>query len=93
MGNSVQMLILILIAVTAVLITLSYRTRRDRTALTDRVRQLGGTVVSLKRVKKGSPFPDTTRGWWAWRVLWRSEAGERSAWVLTTREGIKEWRD
>jgi len=88
-----QYMIVLAIVITAIVITLRYRTQRDREALTARVRSMGGEVVTLQRMKKGHPFPDTTRGWWAWRVEWRDGAGSHAAWALTTREGIAQWRD
>jgi hypothetical protein len=88
-----QILILVGIALVAVMATRWYRTSRDVKELTARVAQKGGQVVRLTRKQKGSPFADTGRGWWAWQVLWRDGEGEHTAWVLTTREGISEWRD
>ena len=88
-----QIMIMLAIALTAVLVTFLYRRRRDTEDLTARVTGRGGQVVRLARVLKGHPFSDTGRGWWAWRIDWREGAGERRSWALTTREGIKEWRD
>ncbi len=88
-----QIWFLLALALTAVLITLTFRYRRDRELLADKVRELGGEVVRMRRVRRGSPFPDTTRGWWAWRIHWRNASGERASWALTSREGLKEWRD
>lgn len=93
MQQTVQILILVGIALVAVMITSQYRKSRDRSDLTARVEQRGGKVVRLRRVKKGSPFQDIGRGWWAWRVQWRDGGGEHTSWALTTREGVKEWRD
>lgn len=81
------------LATIAVIFVLSYRKKRDRGLLTERVTAKGGTVVALGRTKKGHPFSDTGRGWWAWRVHWRDGSGEHVSWALTTRDGIQEWRD
>lgn len=86
-------LVIILLVISAIYIVTRFRTQRDRDLLAGEVRQRGGQLVRLQRVRKGSPFPDTTRGWWAWKVLWRDESGERTSWALTTREGLGEWRD
>lgn len=74
-------------------IVFSYRKKRDVEELGARVAAAGGRVLKVTRVRKGSPFSDTTRGWWAWRVEWADHKGEYTAWALTTREGIKEWRE
>lgn len=86
-------LLFFLLVATAMLVTYRYRVQRDRDLLGAAVRQRGGELVRAKRVRKGSPFPDTTRGWWAWRIVWRDPSGERTSWALTTREGLAEWRD
>lgn len=86
-------LVVILLAVTAILVVTTIRTRRDRELLADEVRRRGGEVVQLTRVRRGSPFRDTGRGWWTWKVQWRDGAGERTSWALTTRDGLGEWRD
>lgn len=88
-----QILIMLGIVLIAVTVTLSYRNRRDREDLTARVAARGGQVVRLARAKKGHPFQGVNRGWWAWRIDWRDGAGEHRSWALTTREGIKDWRD
>jgi type II secretory pathway pseudopilin PulG len=89
-----QILIMLGIVLTAVMVTYSYRRSRDREMLGARVAALGGTAPRVKRAgKREHPFPDTGRGWWAWRIDWRDAAGERRSWALTDREGIKEWRD
>jgi hypothetical protein len=91
---TIQVLFMLAIVTTLIIIVQTMRRNRDRTTLTDRVREMGGQVALLTRVKKGSPFEDTTRGWWAWRVQWRdASGGEHAVWALTTRDGIKEWRD
>lgn len=90
MNNVLVMLAIVLLAV---FLTTVYRRRRDQQELTDRVGARNGQVLQLKRVNKGHPFPDTGRGWWAWRIDWRDGAGEHRSWALTTRDGIKEWRD
>lgn len=81
------------LVITAMLVVLSYRTKRDKDQLAAGVKERGGMVVELKRVRKGHPFADAGRGWWAWRVLWKEGTTVHTAWALTTREGIKEWRD
>ncbi|MBP2019839.1 type II secretory pathway pseudopilin PulG [Symbiobacterium terraclitae] len=86
-------LVVIVLAVTAIVAVLVIRTRHDRALLTDEVRRRGGEVLRLQRVRRGSPFPDTGRGWWAWKVEWRDAGGERVSWALTTRDGLGEWRD
>jgi len=88
-----NILFLASLVITAILVVHSYRTKRDKNALTARIKEQGGTVVELKRMRKGHPFPDTGRGWWAWRVRWQDGAAERTSWALTTREGISDWRD
>jgi len=88
-----QILALLLLALVAVLITRSLRIGRDRAELIARIRERGAEVVRLQRARKGHPFPDTGRGWWAWRVQWRDESGDHVSWALTTPKGIKEWRD
>lgn len=88
-----QMGIMLFIVVTAVIVTLAYRRQQDQQALRARVAEKGGTVSKLTRAFKGHPFADTGRGWWVWRIDWRNDAGEHRSWALTTREGIKEWRD
>lgn len=88
-----QILIVAGIALLAILFVLSYRRKQDGQMVAERVRERGGELISMNRVKRGGPFPDTGRGWWAWQVEWRAPEGPRTAWVLTTREGIKEWRD
>lgn len=86
-------LAMFLLVATAVIVVYRYRVSRDRDLLAGEVKKRGGELVRLRRVRKGSPFPDTTRGWWAWQVVWRDGAGERTAWALTTREGLGEWRE
>ncbi|HYF93504.1 MAG TPA: hypothetical protein VD969_14925 [Symbiobacteriaceae bacterium] len=88
-----QFFVMLAIALTAVLLTLMYRRHRDRTELTARVAGMGGEVIRVVRMGKGHPFADTGRGWWAWRIDWRDGAGEHRSYALTTRDGIKEWRD
>lgn len=86
-------LIMFLLVLTAVVVVSSIRRQRDRQLLAEEVQRRGGEVRTLKRVRRGSPFPDTTRGWWAWKVDWRDGTGECTSWALTTREGLGEWRD
>jgi type II secretory pathway pseudopilin PulG len=88
-----QVILLIAIVLSVVIGVSLYRSNRDQNELTARVREQGGEVLRLHRARKGHPFSDTGRGWWAWRVEWRSGAAARTSWALTTREGIKEWRD
>ncbi len=86
-------LIYLAIVLTAIVVVTRYRQQRDRQLLADEVKKRGGELLQLTRVKKGSPFPDTSRGWWAWQVSWKSGAGDQISWALTTREGLGEWRD
>lgn len=88
-----QILFLMGLVLTIVMVVYLMRRQRDRDELTARVKERGGQVIRLERVRQGSPFPDTTRGWWAWRIQWQDGTGEHTAWALTTREGIQEWRD
>jgi type II secretory pathway pseudopilin PulG len=88
-----QILLVVFLALTAVFMVGQYRKSRDRDALAAHVRAHGGEIARLHRLRKGHPFPDTGRGWWAWRIDWRAGTAERTSWALTTREGIKEWRD
>lgn len=88
-----NVLFLLAIVVAAVVIVSVSRNRRDRSMFAAKARELGGELVRARRAKKGHPFPDTGRGWWAWQVTWRNARGERVSWALTDREGIKEWRD
>jgi hypothetical protein len=88
-----QILLVVILALTTVIAVGQYRKSRDRDALAARVREHGGQVARLHRVRSGHPFADTGRGWWAWRVEWLAGNAERTSWALTTREGIKEWRD
>lgn len=89
-----QILVVLLIVLVAVLVTSAVRNRRDRQELAARVTARGAEVIRIRRAKKGShPFPETGRGWWAWQVEWLDGTGQHLSWVLTTREGIKEWRD
>lgn len=88
-----QIWIMLSIVAAAVFVTLTYRRQQDLIALKARVAGKGGTVVQIVRVFKGHPFAEIGRGWWAWRIDWRDEAGERRSWALTTREGVREWRD
>lgn len=90
MSNVAVMVLLVLLVV---VIVGGARVRRDRSELAAAVRERGGDPVRIRRAKKGHPFTDTGRGWWAWRVVWRDGRGERVSWALTTREGVKEWRD
>lgn len=88
-----EILALLAIAGVAMLITRSLRIQRDRAELTARVKERGAEVVRLQQARKGHPFPDTGRGWWAWRVQWRDKSGEHVSWALTTPNGIQDWRD
>jgi hypothetical protein len=88
-----QILVLLGIILFVVLGVLISRRRRDRTELRHRIQTLGGELVRMRRVKRAAPFPDVTRGWWAWRIEWRDRRGQRLSWALTTRDGVKEWRD
>lgn len=88
-----QFVMLMSLVLTAIVVVVTYRRKRDRTELTNKVQQLGGQLVELARVRKGHPFPDTGRGWWAWRVRWSIGGQERTSWALTTKDGISDWRD
>ncbi|HWI63210.1 MAG TPA: hypothetical protein VNT75_15310 [Symbiobacteriaceae bacterium] len=88
-----QIGIMLFIVLTAVIVTLAYRRQRDLETLRARLAGKGGTEIKIARAFKGHPFADTGRGWWVWRIDWRSSAGEHRSYALTTREGIKEWRD
>lgn len=90
-----QILIIMIIVLTAIGIVLYFRINRDREELTARVLEQGGEVRRVVKLRsgKGSPFTDTGRGWWAWRIDWRHQSQDKTSWALTTREGIKEWRD
>jgi hypothetical protein len=88
-----QILTMLALVLLAVLIVATTRRRRDVKLLTEKVTELGGKPKALKRIRKGSPFPDTGRGWWSWRVIWQDQQTERQSWALTTREGMSDWRD
>lgn len=89
-----QILFMLSLAAIAILMVVSYRKNRDRVSIMDYVtEQKSGRVLSIQRARRGHPFSDTGRGWWAWRVEWADDAGNHESWALTTREGIKEWRD
>jgi len=61
--------------------------------LSDAVQKRGGVLHGLVRVRRKHPFADSGRGWWAWRVDWQDTESARQSWALTTREGLKDWRD
>ena len=88
-----QFLIMLGLMLAAALIVYNIRKNRDRQELEARIAGRGGRLLRLARTRKGSPFADTGRGWWAWRVEWADGQGEHVAWALTTREGVKEWRE
>lgn len=88
-----QVMLMLAIVVSLVIVVTAYRRNRDRSDISARVREQGGEALRISRSRKGHPFQDTGKGWWAWQVDWRDGARERTSWALTTREGIKEWRD
>lgn len=90
MSNFLFMMSLVVVVVLVVATT---RIRRDRTELAAAVRERGGQLVQVRRSRTGHPFTDTGRGWWVWQVRWRHGQTERISYALTTREGIKEWKD
>jgi len=81
------------LVVLVVIIVATTRRNRDRSELATGVLARGGELVAATRSRKGHPFKDTGRGWWVWQVRWRQGGTEHTSFVLTTREGIKEWRD
>lgn len=81
------------IVVVIVMIVRNFRNSRDRQMLTETVQERGGVLVGLLRVRRKHPFTDSGRGWWAWRVDWQDTGSPRQSWALTTREGLKDWRD
>lgn len=88
-----QIAIFLLIAAIAVMVVAAYRRQTDRHIIGQEVAKRSGELLRISRAKRGSPFPDTGRGWWAWQVEWQDVSGKRTSWVLTDREGLKEWRD
>ncbi|HEY3367905.1 MAG TPA: hypothetical protein VGK74_22835 [Symbiobacteriaceae bacterium] len=88
-----QVFVPVIVALIAVIVVLNARRKRDRELLIARIAGRGGAVLRVARVKNGHPFSDSGRGWWVWQILWRDGAGEHTSWGLTTRDGIKEWRD
>ena len=88
-----QVLVLVVIALVAVLFVYATRRKQDLALLSATVRDRGGSLNRVARVRKGHPFAEAGRGWWVWQVSWQDGAGAHTSWVLTTREGIKEWRD
>jgi len=87
--------LVVLGAIVLVIVTIvhNYRNTRDRQMLAEAAQKRGGVIVHLLRVRRQHPFPDSGRGWWAWRVDWQDSEGARQSWALTTREGLKDWRD
>jgi hypothetical protein len=88
-----QILLIGSLVIAVVLWVRRTRIRRDRTLILEHLAAAGGTARRIAPVRKGSPFPDTGRGWWAWQVEWEAGGTARRSWALTTREGVKEWRD
>ncbi|MGE5676324.1 MAG: hypothetical protein ACM3XM_20975 [Mycobacterium leprae] len=88
-----QILLILVIASIVVTTVFLYRRSQDRRLIGEAVISRGGQVTRLARVGKKGPFRDVGRGWWAWRVEWRGANGPHTSWALTTREGLKEWRD
>ncbi len=81
------------IVLVIVMIVHNYRVSRDRQVLTEAVQERGGELVGLHRARRQHPFADTGRGWWAWRIDWQATGTARRSWALTTRDGLKDWRD
>jgi hypothetical protein len=88
-----QFLLLLSLVVAVILWVRHSRKRRDQGLIATQVSTAGGHLRRAVTVKKGSPFPDTGRGWWAWKVEYQVGGLDRIAWALTTRDGLKEWRD
>lgn len=88
-----QVYVMLGVVLAAILIVVAYRKQRDRAEVAGRLAEMGGSLMEMVRLRRGHPFADTGRGWWVWRVRWTDAAGEHTAFVLTTREGLKEWRD
>jgi hypothetical protein len=88
-----QLLLILSLVVVVILWVRITRRRRDQRLIADQVSTAGGQFGRAIPVKMGSPFPDTGRGWWAWRVEYHAGGLDRIAWALTTRDGLKEWRD
>jgi hypothetical protein len=88
-----QFLLILSLVVVVILWVRQNRTKRDRGLIAEQVATLGGVLKSASPVKKGSPFPDTGRGWWAWKAVYTKDGLERIAWALTDRDRLKEWRD
>lgn len=85
-------LVLLVIVTLPLVLTHGVRRRRDVVRLTKEVHQRGGRVTRLAYAHAGSPFANTGRNSRIWRVFWRDDLGKHSAWALTSRDGIKEWR-
>lgn len=88
-----QILLILSLVIVVIIWARRTRTRRDRGLISSRVGELGGQLRLAKPTKKEHPFPDTGRGWWAWRIEYSVAGANRLAWALTTRDGLKEWRD
>jgi hypothetical protein len=88
-----QILLILSLVIAVIIWTRRTRIRRDQGLLAAHVADAGGQFRSAVPVKTGHPFPDTGRGWWAWRIEYTQAGVERVAWALTTRDGLKEWRD
>lgn len=88
-----QILLILSLVVAVVIWARRTRIRRDRRLLATKVSELGGELRQAAPAKKGHPFPDTGRGWWAWRIEYVLAGAPKIGWALTTRDGLKEWRD
>lgn len=88
-----QILLILSLVVAVIIWTRRTRIRRDKRLLASKVSELGGELRQAAPSKKGHPFPDTGRGWWAWRIEYTEAGLSKLGWALTTRDGLKEWRD
>lgn len=88
-----QILLILSLVVAVIIWARRTRLRRDRGLLAAKVSELGGEFRNAAPAKKEHPFPDTGRGWWAWRIEYTQAGAARLGWALTTRDGLKEWRD
>lgn len=88
-----NVLILLVLVAVAVLIVMQLRIQRDRELLRQTVTEKGGQVSTMRWARRGHPFAEAGRGWWAWQVKWQGGSAVHTSWALTTKEGLKEWRD
>lgn len=88
-----QILLILSLVVAVIYWARRTRIRRDKGLIATKVGELGGELRQAIPAKQGHPFPDTGRGWWAWRIEYTEAGSTQIAWALTTRDGLKEWRD